>query len=149
MPVAWQCRQTLAMMGSSASRIGSNAMQVLRKGVLRPNRLADAVGADGPFINAARDPVIVRSGLTEVLLKEGQGLRPQIEPRCDPEPVHFRCRRRPNAMEFVNRQILDKGRPHLRGDDKEAVGLAVIGGKLRQEFVVADPSRGRQIRSRV
>jgi hypothetical protein len=80
-----------------------------------------------------------------VLLKEGQGLRSQIETSCDPEPVHFRRRRRSDAMEFFDRQILDEGRPHLRSDDKEAVGLAVIGGKLRQEFVVTDASRGRQI----
>ena len=101
---------------------------------------------DRPFINAARDPVIVGTGFTEVLLKEGQGLRPQIEARFDPEPIHFCCRRRSDAMEFFDRQILDKGRPHFRGDDKEAIGLALIGGKLRQEFVVADSSRGRQIR---
>ena len=30
-------------------------MQVLRKGILRPDRLANAVGADRSFINAARD----------------------------------------------------------------------------------------------
>src|ERR1700675_3956258 len=81
-------------------------VQVLRESVLRPNRLADAAGMDRPFINAARDPVIVRSGLTEVLLKEGQGLRPPSEPRLDPEPMHFCCRRRSNAMELGNRQIL-------------------------------------------
>jgi hypothetical protein len=49
-------------------------------------------------------------------------------------------------MEFGNRQSLNKGRPHFRSDDKEAIGLAVIGGKLRQDFVVAYPGRGRQIR---
>ena len=120
-------------------------VQVLREGVLRPNRLADAAGMDRPFIDAARDPVIGATGLTEVLLKEGQGLRPQIEPRLDPEPMHFRSCCRSNAMEFGNRQILDECRSHFRGDDKEAIRLTVIGGKLRQEFVVADPGRGRQI----
>jgi hypothetical protein len=81
-----------------------------------------------------------------VPLKEGQGLRPQIEASCDPEPVHFRRRRRSNAMELFDRQILDEDRPHFRGDDEEAIGLAVIGGKLREKFVVTDASRGRQIR---
>ena len=33
-------------------------VQVLREGVFRPNRFADAVGANRPFIDAARDPVI-------------------------------------------------------------------------------------------
>ena len=31
------------------------------------------------------------------------------------------------------------GRPHLRRGDRETVGLAVIGGEFRQEFVVAEP----------
>jgi hypothetical protein len=35
-------------------------VQVLREGILCPNRLADAVGADRPFIDAPRDPVIDR-----------------------------------------------------------------------------------------
>jgi hypothetical protein len=78
-------------------------VQVLREGVLRPNRLADAAGMNRPFINAARDPVIVRTGLAEVLLKEGQGLRPKIEPCLDPEPMHFCGRRRSNAMKLGNR----------------------------------------------
>ena len=124
-------------------------MQVLRKGVLRPNRLANAVGAHQPFINAARDPIIVGAGLAEVPLKEGQGLRPQIEAVLDPESVHFGCRRRSNTMEFFDWQILDKGRPHFRGDDVEAIGLAMIGGELGQEFVVADPSRRREFVSRL
>jgi hypothetical protein len=54
-------------------------VQVLREGVLSANRLADAVGADRPFIHAARDPIKVGSGLTEVPLKEEQGLGTQIE----------------------------------------------------------------------
>ena len=49
-------------------------------------------------------------------------------------------------MELGNRQSLHKGRPHFRSDDKEAIGLAAIGGKLRQESVVTDSGRGRQIR---
>ena len=75
---------------------------------------------------------------TDLLPKEGHGPRLQIEACCDPEPVHFCCRRRSHAMELGNRQILNKGRPHFRGDDKAAIRLVVIGGKLRQEFVVAE-----------
>lgn len=106
-------------------------VQVPRKGVLGPDRLADAGGADRPVINAARDPVIVGARLTEVLLKEGQRVCPQIEARLDPEPIHFYSRRRSNAMELSNQQCLDKGRFHFRRDDKQAVGLVVNGGKLR------------------
>jgi hypothetical protein len=52
-------------------------------------------------------------------------------------------------MELGNRQILDKDWPHFRGDDKKAVGFTVIGGKLRQEFVVADPAEAVSFVSRL
>jgi hypothetical protein len=45
------------------------------------------------------------------------------------------CRRRSNATELGNRQILHKGQPHFLGDDKEAIRLTVIGGKLRQDGI--------------
>src|SRR5580704_917279 len=98
-------------------------VQVLRESVLRPNRLSDAAGMDRPFINAARDPVIVGTGLTEVLLKEGQGLRPQIEARLDPEPMHFCCRRRSNAMELGNRKFSTKAGPIFGVMTKRPSGL--------------------------
>ena len=44
------------------------------KGVFRTKRLADPVGSDRPFVDAARDPVIVGAGLPEMLLKEGKRL---------------------------------------------------------------------------
>ncbi len=44
-------------------------------------------------------------------------------------------------MEFADRQGLDEGRPHLRRDDEQSVGLAVIGGELGQELVVGDAGR--------
>ena len=95
-----------------------------------PDRLADAVGADLPLIDATRDPIIVGAGLTEVLLKEGQGLDPQIEASCDASPIHFCRRRRSNAMEFFDRQLLDEAVAHLQGDDEEAIGFVLVGGRL-------------------
>jgi hypothetical protein len=40
--------------------------------------------------------------------------------------------RRPDTVEFADRQSLDERQPHLRRDDVLAVRLAVIGGELRQ-----------------
>jgi hypothetical protein len=50
------------------------------KGVFRAKRLADPVGSDRPFVDAARDPVIIWPRLPEVLLKEGKRLLSEVEP---------------------------------------------------------------------
>src|SRR3954464_12042674 len=53
-----------------------------------PDRLADAVRADRSAVDPARNCVEVRTGLAEVLLQNGEGLRLQVSPRPDAEPVH-------------------------------------------------------------
>ena len=78
-------------------------VQVLREGVFRPNRFADAVGANRPFIDAARDPVIGATGLTEVLLKEGKRLLFEVEPGFDQRrgtsrPSIFRRTQAPSSV---------------------------------------------------
>jgi hypothetical protein len=45
-----------------------------QEGVFRTDRLANPVGSNRPFVDTARNPVIVWSGLPEVLLKEGKRL---------------------------------------------------------------------------
>jgi hypothetical protein len=77
-------------------------------------RLADPIGSDRSFVHAACDPVIIWPRLPEVLLKKGKRLLSEVEPAFDPEPIHLRCRRRPNAVELLDRQFFDEGRPHLR-----------------------------------
>jgi hypothetical protein len=63
--------------------------------------------------------------LPEVLLKKGKRLLSKFEPGFDPEPIHLRCRRRPNAVELLDRQSFDEGRPHLRCNDEEAIELTM------------------------
>src|SRR5208283_5430006 len=70
------------------------------KSVLCTKRLADPVGLNRSLVHAARDPVIIRRRLAEVLLKKGKRLLSEIESGSDPEPIHLRCRRQPNAVEF-------------------------------------------------
>ena len=53
------------------------------KGVFRTKRLADPVGSDRPFVDAARDPVIIWSRLTEMLLKEGKCLLFEVAGHAD------------------------------------------------------------------
>src|ERR1700745_3922318 len=45
-------------------------------------------------------------------------------------------------MKPLTRQRLDKTRPHLRRDDEETIGLAMVRGELGEELVVRD-ARGR------
>jgi hypothetical protein len=44
------------------------------------------------------------------------------------------CHRRPNAVELLDRQSFDEGRPHLRSNDEKAIGLTMIRGELGEEF---------------
>ena len=50
------------------------------KRVLGADGLSYPIGSDRSVIDAARSPVIVGAGLPELLLQEGQGLRPEVEP---------------------------------------------------------------------
>jgi len=45
-------------------------------------------------------------------------------------------------MKSLDRERLNKSRPHRWRDDEETVGLAMVGGKLGKELVVGD-TRGR------
>jgi hypothetical protein len=82
-----------------------------------------------------------------MLLKKRECLRSQIEACLDPELVHFRSGRRSHAVKFSDRQVFNERRSHLRRDDKEAVGLSVIGRELCQELVVGDSRRCCQANS--
>jgi ApaG domain len=84
-----------------------------RRNEALPVAAAVAVGADWSFIDAARDPIEKWPRFAEVALQEGQRLRFEIVPRFNSEPVHFRSGRRADAMEFFDRQRLDKGMAHL------------------------------------
>jgi hypothetical protein len=84
---------------------------------------ADAIGADWPFIDAARDPIEKWPRFAEVALQEGQRLRFEIAPRFNSELVHFRSGRRADAMEFFDRQRLDKEWPILGVMTKRPLGL--------------------------
>ena len=53
------------------------------KRVLGPNGFAYPVGADGPLVDPARRPVIVGTRLSEMLLKELQGLARKVAPCFD------------------------------------------------------------------
>jgi hypothetical protein len=48
-------------------------------------------------------------------------------------------------MKPLNRQRLDKTRPHLRRDDEETIRLAMIRGELGEELVVRDARRRCQL----
>ncbi len=134
-----QVRQTFSMIGWSTSHAASNVKISAEKRVFRTKRLADPrSGSDRPFVDAARDPVVIWPRLPEVLLKEGKRPLSEVESGFDPEPIHLRCCRRPNAVELLDRQSFDEGRPRLRCNDEEAIGLTMIRGELGEEFVVGD-----------
>ena len=80
-----------------------------------------------------------------MLMQEGQGLRPEVEPGFDPEPLHLLGCRRSDAVKLPDRQGFDESRPHFGRDDEEPVRLAVIRGKLGEELVVGDAGRRREL----
>jgi len=117
----------------SSSLVGE---EINGKRVLGAYGLPYPIGSDWPLGDAPASLIIIGARLSEMLLQEFQGLCPEVEPGPDFQLLHFSGGRRSNAMKPPDRQGLDETRPHFRGDDKEPVRLAVIGGKLREEFVV-------------
>jgi hypothetical protein len=112
--------------------------------VLGADGFAYPIGADGPFVDAARGPVIIGTHLPEMLLQELQGLALEIEPGLDAETRHLPRGGRPDAVKLPDRQGLDERRAHFGGDDEQPVRLAVVGSELGKEFVVGDSGRRRE-----
>src|SRR5262249_60505314 len=90
-------------------------------------------------------PIEMPSCLPEISQQEGFVLRPQIARGEDPELLHLRRRRRADTMKPLNRERFDKTRPHLRRDDEETIGLAMIRGELGEELGVRDARRRCQL----
>src|SRR5215472_8632720 len=112
--------------------------------VLGADGFAYPIGADGPFVDAARGPVIIGAHFPEMLLQELQGLALEIEPGFYAETRHLPRGGGPDAMKLPDRQGLDERRAHFRGDDKQPVRLAVVVSELGEELVVGDPGRRRE-----
>jgi hypothetical protein len=108
------------------------------KRVLGADGFACPVDADGPLVDGARGPVIIRARLPEMALQETLCLALKIEPGLDTKPRHLPGGRRPDTVKLPDRQRLDKGRPHFRCNDEKPVRLAVIGGEFGEELVVGD-----------
>src|SRR5262249_52828244 len=89
--------------------------------------LTDAIGADRSFVDAPRAGVVVGARLSELLLEEWQCLGPEVAALADPEPLHLRARHGSDPVEPADGEALDKSRAHPRGDDEQAVGLALVG----------------------
>ena len=136
------------LLGQRAQLIthGSQGGQVLEKGVLGADRLADAVGPDRALVHATRDPVVVGATPAELLLQERHALRPQVEPGADAEPVHLGRRHRADGMEPAHIEGLDEGGAAAGRDHEQPVRLAVVGGELGEELVIGHPGRGGQPR---
>ncbi len=77
-PVFSQWRQTLSIIGASASRASSKVKRSTDN-VLGADRLADAVGEDRTVVDAARDPIVIGPRLAEMLSKKRHRLRSQIQ----------------------------------------------------------------------
>ena len=141
-PLSSQCRQTLSISGCSSATIASNSVRSLENVFSAPTDLRIRLARTVAVVDAARDPVVVAAGLAEVRLHEVERLVAHVEAGAEPERVHLRARRRPDAVEFADRQRFDERWPHFRRDDELAVRLAVVGGELRQELVVGDAGGG-------
>ncbi len=60
----------------------------------------------------------------------------QVKAGVDAERLHAGRGHRADTVELAHRQCLHEGRPHARGDDEQAVRLAVVGRELGQELVI-------------
>ena len=109
-----------------------------------PIDLRIAIGADGTVVDPARNPVVVGARFAEIGVQELQRLIANVYSGEEAQAVHLRARGWTDAVEFADRQRFDEARSHLRRDDVLSVRLAMIGGQLSQEFVVADPPRSVQ-----
>src|SRR5262249_3561818 len=78
--------------------------------VLGADGFAYPIGADGPFVDAARRPVIIGAHFSEMLLQELQGLALEIEPGFDAESRHLPRGGGSDAMKLPDRQGLDERR---------------------------------------
>ena len=116
--------------------------QVVRERRLAADRLADAVGAHRPLVDAARDAVIVGAGGAELRFQELQRLRPKVRAGEDAQPVHPLLLLRPDAVEPADRQALHVGFALVRRDDEQPVRLVLVGGELGEELVVGHAGRG-------
>ena len=119
-------------------------MEIGDEGILRADRLADAIRAHRPLVDAAGDPVEEWAGLAEMAFEKLERAVAQVAPVFDAEPLHLGGGRRADAMELRDRQRLDERGPHTGCDDEQPVRLVLIGGKLGEEFVVGNAGGGRQ-----
>src|SRR6516162_5649498 len=76
--------------------------------VLGADGFAYPIGVDGPFVDAARGPVIVGAHFPEMLLQELQGLALEIEAGFDAKTRHLPRGGGSNAVKLPDRQGLDE-----------------------------------------
>ena len=108
--------------------------EVGREGILRTDRLTDAIGPNRSLINATGDSVVVSPGLSEMRLQEFEGLIPNILTGSNAKPVELRRSRRTYTVEFADRQCLHKRRSHPRRDHILAIRLALIGASFARNL---------------
>jgi hypothetical protein len=70
------------------------------------------VGADLAIVDASRYPIVVRAGLAEVGLHEFNRLIAHVEAGVEAERVHLRGRRRTDAVELADRQLVEQSGYH-------------------------------------
>jgi hypothetical protein len=88
--------------------------------------------------------VLVGPGFPEIFSHERERLVAHIRSRENAEGIHPGARRRTDAVEFSDGQMLNEARAHFGRDDELAVWLSLVGGKLGEEFVVGDAGGGGQ-----
>src|ERR1700730_11217316 len=125
-----QVRQTFSMIGWNTSHAASNVKISAEKVFSAPRDLRIRSAWTGRSSTPRALKLETRPGLHEVRLNKGMRQLSEFDLCFDPEPIHLRCRRRPNAVELLDRQFSDEGRPHLRCNDEEAIGLKMIRGEL-------------------
>jgi hypothetical protein len=88
--------------------------EILKECIFGSDGFAHAIGADRPLVDAARNPIIVRAGFSEVFFDKGEGLVAQVEAGMDaeavqPSPSPGESKRTADAVHALGR---DRQSPH-------------------------------------
>jgi hypothetical protein len=81
------------------------------EGVLGADRLARAVGLDGPLVDRPRDPIIPGAGFPEMLLEEGERLCLEVGPLSMPRRCILAAVAGPTPRNFLTGSASTKAGP--------------------------------------
>ena len=113
--------------------------------VFAADRLADADGLDRTVVDTPGKIVVELAGLPEKAAEHGGRGVVEVAPGVDAVLVHLFGRYGADTPEGLDRKAVDKLLCRVGMNRAEAVGLAVVGGNLGQEFIIGNAGGGDEV----